>query len=170
MGKPQNELGACLRVRVRSSPPPLAPTANFEDLLWGLPLCLLPWQYNGLSSQEPVSFPAGGCWPFKACGRATARLGRDSDHRCQVVKLKILSDVDARAPGSAGWGGGGKSLECLCPAGGLVGSPWGFRGACPHLLLSAFLQPLEGSRMHSQEPAAMLAALGHANSRHPASP
>lgn len=51
---------------------------------------------------------------------------------------------------------------------------WGHLGDleefAPTLLLLAFLQPLEGSRMYSQEPAAMLAALGHANLRHPASP
>lgn len=65
-----------------------------------MPLCLLLWQCDGLCLQEPVSFPAGGHWPFKAYGGDTARLGRDSDHRCQVVKLKILSDVDAQAAGA----------------------------------------------------------------------
>lgn len=56
---------------------------------------------------NPVSFSAGGRWPFKAWRGDTARPGRGSDHRCQVVKLKILSDVDAQAAGaSPSWRGG----------------------------------------------------------------
>lgn len=69
-----------------------------------------------------VYFLACRRWPFKAWGGDTARLGRDSDHRCQVVKLKILSDVHTQAA-EAGWGGGRKAPECFCPTGGgAVGS------------------------------------------------
>lgn len=49
-------------------------------------------------------------------GGDTARLGRDGDHRCQVVKLKILSDVDSQAVGARqSWLGG---------QGDWVRSPW----------------------------------------------
>lgn len=137
-----------------------APTSSFGDLRWGPPLHHLPWRDGGLCWQEPVSLPAGGCWPFKACSGATARLGKDSDHRCQVVKLKILSDVDAQAAGARqSWLGRGRegSGMPLSSGGGAVGSKvWG-----SHLgdleepsptPVCTFLQPLECSRMHSQWP------------------
>ena len=65
-----------------------------------MPLSLLSWRYGDLRWQNLVSFPAGGYWPFKIWRGDTTRLGKDSDHRCQVVKLKILSDVDAQAAGA----------------------------------------------------------------------
>ena len=61
-----------------------------------------------------IYFPASGCWPFKAWGGDTARLGRDGDHRCQVVKLKILRDVNTQAAGARqcwlGWGKEGSGV------------------------------------------------------------
>lgn len=62
---------------------------------------------DGLCLQGLLYFLTDGLWLFKAQGGDTARLGRDGDHRCQVVKLKILSDVDSQAVGAwQSWLGG----------------------------------------------------------------
>lgn len=69
--------------------------------------------------QKPSPFQLVAAGPLRP-GEGTPPGWADSDHRCQVVKLKILSDVDTQAVLRRL---GGKPLEYFFPTvGGAVGS------------------------------------------------
>lgn len=86
-------------------------------------LCLLPWQYGGLCLQSTIQLVDAG--PLSP-GEGTPPGWAETDHRCQVVKLKILSDVNTQAAGArrTGWGGGRQagSGVLLSYWGGAVGT------------------------------------------------